>query len=30
VELVGKACTDAKALTDGKVTILVGCATVVK
>jgi len=30
VELIGKACTDAKALTDGKVTILVGCATVVK
>lgn len=30
VELVGKACSDAKALTDGKVTILVGCATVVK
>jgi hypothetical protein len=30
VELLGKACTDAKALTDGKVTILVGCATVVK
>lgn len=30
VELIGKACTDAKAITDGKVTILVGCATVVK
>jgi len=30
VELIGKACTDAKALTDGKVSILVGCATVVK
>ncbi|MBI2394459.1 MAG: hypothetical protein HYV09_33120 [Deltaproteobacteria bacterium] len=28
--LVGKACADAKALTDGKVSILVGCATVVK
>lgn len=30
VELLGKACVDAKALTEGKVTILVGCATVVK
>jgi hypothetical protein len=30
VELIGKACTDAKAITDGRVTILVGCATVVK
>ena len=30
VELIGKACADAKALTDGKVTILVGCATRVK
>jgi hypothetical protein len=30
VELIGKACADAKALTDGRVTILVGCATLVK
>lgn len=30
VELLGKACSDAKAITDGRVTILVGCATVVK
>ncbi|MGZ3417746.1 MAG: hypothetical protein ACXVEE_07760, partial [Polyangiales bacterium] len=30
IELLGKACTDAKALTDGKVTIVVGCATVLK
>ena len=30
IELLGKACTDAKALTDGKVTIVVGCATLLK
>ncbi len=30
VELIGKACSDAKAITDGRVTILVGCATLVK
>lgn len=30
VELIGKACSDAKALTDGKVTIVVGCKTIVK
>jgi hypothetical protein len=30
IELVGKACEEAKALTDGKVTIVVGCATVLK
>lgn len=30
IELLGKACDEAKALTDGKVTIVVGCATVVK
>lgn len=30
VELIGKACADAKAITDGKVTIVVGCKTIVK
>ncbi len=30
VELLGKACETAKSATDGKVSILVGCATVVK
>lgn len=30
VELIGRSCTTAKALTDGKVNIVVGCKTVVK
>lgn len=30
IELLGRACADAKALTDGKVTIVVGCKTIVK
>jgi hypothetical protein len=30
IELLGKACVDAKALTDGSVKIVVGCATIIK
>jgi len=30
IELIGKACTDAKVITDGKVSIVVGCKTIVK
>ena len=30
VELIGKACSDAKALTDGTVKLVVGCATRIK
>ena len=30
IELLGKACSDAKALTDGSVKIVVGCATLIK
>ena len=30
IELIGKACDDAKALTSGEVKIIVGCATIIK
>ena len=30
IELLGKACIDAEALTDGSVKIVVGCATIIK